>query len=283
MGSPPAVAPAEDRVKRAALALVACLVFAPAGFAQGPVEVSASLDRDRVLFGDPFEARVDVVVESEGDDVRVALEPGPFTPLEAPRIARSRRGDAVVISATQRLACLGAACLPGGQQRVVRLPSPVVRVNGQEIRVSRPASITVRSRVPASAIGARDPALRRTTAPLPPEYPVDPGTLQAFLLAGAAVLGVVAVALVVVGLRRAPRRRPVDPELRALRLLRESVSRSPEDRRRAADLLARVVGARGAEGLAERASTLAWSPPQPEPADADSLAGDAEQVVQVRR
>lgn len=270
-------------MKQLAAALLACLALAPAAAAQEPVEVSLSLDRAGILFGDPFEARVDVVVENEGDVVQVALEPGPFTPLEAPRTERRRRGDAVVVSTRQRLACLGTDCLPGRRPRTVRLPPPVVRVNGQRIRVARPPSVTVRTRVPVDALEAREPPLRRTTVPPSPEYPVDYDTLRALLLAGAAVLVVAAAGLVLVDRRRAVSGRPVDPALRAVRLLRESAHRSPQDRRRAADLLARVLGVRGAEPLAARASTLAWSPQQPEPADADSLATEAEQSMQAPR
>jgi hypothetical protein len=63
---------------------------------------------------------------------------------------------------------------------------------------------------------------------------------------------------------------------RALRLLRESATRPAPDRRRAADLVSRVVGAEGARPLANDAARFAWSAISPEPADAVGLAERAE-------
>jgi hypothetical protein len=67
-----------------------------------------------------------------------------------------------------------------------------------------------------------------------------------------------------------------EPLVRALRLLRESASRSAPDRRRAADLLARVARTRGAPPLADEATRFAWSPEQPQPGAATALADEAD-------
>jgi hypothetical protein len=269
-------------MRRAAVVLAACLLAAPAALAQGPVDVRVAVDHERVLFGDPFEARVDVVA-GDPDDVQVTVEAGPFTPLGPPRVERRNVGDDVVVSTTQRLACLGSDCLPGRRPRTIELPPPVVRVAGQAVPVSGTPSIAVGSRVATSAIEAREPPLRRTTEPPPPAFAVAPGALTALLVTAAALFAATAAGLVLLEVRRARGRRPVDPLHRALGLLRQSAGRPPADRRRAADLLSRVLGDLGADTLARRASTLAWSPPQPRPDDAEALAGDAEQLTQVHR
>ena len=82
------------------------------------------------------------------------------------------------------------------------------------------------------------------------------------LFAAAALLALVAAALVAVELRRRADDAPVDRLRRALRLVRESASRPPRDRRRALDHLAATLGD---VPPAERATRLAWARPEPEP------------------
>jgi len=63
------------------------------------------------------------------------------------------------------------------------------------------------------------------------------------------------------------------PLTRALRLLRESSTRSPADRRRAASLLSRLLGAGGNEAdLAANAQRVAWARPDPSRRDTEGLA-----------
>jgi hypothetical protein len=263
--------------------LVGVVLLAHVGVASAAVDVRVSVTPQAVLFGDAFEERVDVVAgdDTAAREARVTIDAGPFTALGAPRVERRRRGDSVVVSTTQRLACLAAECLAGRRGRSVRLPAPVVRVNG-EVSKAPAGHVLVRSRVPASAIAGRQPPLRRTTVPPAPAYRVAPGTLTAILVVIAALLASAAIGLVLVELRRLRQSRPVDSLGRALRLLRESLTRSAGDRRRAADLLSRVLDDRGDRPLAERATTLAWAPPQPTAPDAEALAGDAEQLLEAR-
>ena len=78
---------------------------------------------------------------------------------------------------------------------------------------------------------------------------------------------------------RVQRQAAGDPLERALRLLRESVRRSAPDRRVAADLAARELSALDGGALSDDATRLAWSSPDPAPADVESLAARAETVV----
>ena len=82
------------------------------------------------------------------------------------------------------------------------------------------------------------------------------------------------MALVVVA-HQAARRADVDALVRAVRLVRESAGRPEPDRRRAADLLARVAGTRDRSGLAAEARRIAWAPPDPTADTVEELAAHA--------
>jgi hypothetical protein len=108
---------------------------------------------------------------------------------------------------------------------------------------------------------------------LPPvagRLPLGAAAVGAF--AAAAVLALAAIALLAGALRR-PTRLAAGaaglPGLEvALRLLRQSAARPVPDRRRAADLVGRLV--RG--GCAADAERVAWSAPPPAAADVEALA-----------
>ena len=159
-----------------------------------------------------------------GDAFRVeTADPGPFERLAA-----------------GRLACLSDACA-----------GRTFTVGGVTVRVL--------ARVTAKQVAARSPRYRASTAV--PAGTGD-GLADELLFLGAALLLLGAIALVAVELR--PRRdgATVDRLRRALRLLRESASREPADRRRALDHLAATLGDLSP---ADRATRLAWSRPEPEP------------------
>ena len=242
-------------MRRAAAAALAVLAFpAPAG-------AGVTVEPRSVFFGDPLLVRVDV---AGAESVQVSVGE-PFTALDAPRVER----DDGVVAVTQRVACLAEGCLTG--EVVLR---PVVRADGRRIDAGA-VVVRIRSRVTADTVEAREPPFRRTTAPPAPELGFGPRPL----FAASALLALAAAVLVAAELRRARRLRPVDPVRRAVRLLRQSAARPPDDRRRAAGLLARVLDQRGADELARRSAALAWSRRRPEPADADALASDAEQLA----
>ena len=118
----------------------------------------------------------------------------------------------------------------------------------------------------------RDP-FRADTA-VPPLDGRSPTTAMTALAAAALLLLVSAVALVVLATRRRGRA-DVDALARAVRLVRESAGRPEPDRRRAADLLARVAGTRDRGGLAAEATRIAWAPPDPTVDTVEELAAHA--------
>jgi hypothetical protein len=258
--------------------LAAALALSPAaGAATGPA-VRASLAPASAGLGDPLLVQVEVALTEglDAGEVRVEIRPGPLTALTPPTV--ERLGGTLRVS--QRLACLSVACVPGERGRSIAIPAPRVVARGARAE-GPPLAVRLVPRVPAREVNVADPRFRRTTTPPGPSYRVSPDRLAAALVAIAAVLAVVAAALIVSSIRRA--RRPaaaVDPLARALRLVRESVSRPPPDRRRAAGLLSRVLAERGAGSLAGSAGALAWSAPQPEPAAAEALAERVEGGVE---
>ena len=173
--------------------------------------------------------------------------------LAAPAAAADREvffGDAFHLEAADpgpferlpdgRLACLTDACA-----------NSVVSVGGVAVRVL--------SRVTAKQVAARQPRYRADTRTAAAE---PDGLANELLFGGAALLALCAAALAASALRSRHRHAPVDRLLRALRLVRESAERAPSDRRRALDHLATTLGD---APPAERATRLAWSPPEPEP------------------
>jgi hypothetical protein len=170
-----------------------------------------------------------------GDAFRLeAADPGPF----------DRLGDG-------RLACLSDACA-----------GKAVVVGG--------VTVHVLPRVTAKEVAAAKPRYRAPTA-----APAAGGTgiVPSLLFGGAALLVLVAGVLASGGLRRRRSEESVDRLRRALRLVRESATRAPGDRRRALDHLAATLGD---APPAERATRLAWERPEPEPA---ATLGIAEEVA----
>jgi hypothetical protein len=168
-------------------------------------------------------------------------------------------GDAFRLEATDagpferladgRLACLSEACA-----------GKTVVVAGVSVRVL--------SRVTAKQVAAAKPAYQ-TPATLPAAG--GTGTGSRLLFAGAVLLVLLAAALVSGELRRTRAEIPVDRLRRALRLVRESATRAPGDRRRALDHLAATLGD---APPADRATRLAWARPEPEPAATSGIADE---------
>jgi hypothetical protein len=77
---------------------------------------------------------------------------------------------------------------------------------------------------------------------------------------------------------RAERAPTIDPLARAIRLLRESSARATPDRRRAAGLVARLLGERKVKPLSDNAGAVAWSATPPSPTAAEALAREVEEV-----
>jgi len=272
--------------------VAACLLpaSAAAASAQGgaPVKVQTSLP-STVAFGVPLTARVVVLLQRdavEPDRLHVIAPLEPLTQLKATRVSRSSRGDTDVVTYDVTAACLDQRCVAPDGARQLRLPvvraEVPLRTGSLVSATGRWPRLTVRGRVHASDL-ARSPLPFRSDLGAPRiTYRVAPSRLTAALVAIALGLALIALTLAAIRVARIVRRRGFvelgDLE-RALALARSSESRSPEDRRRALGLLARVLGARG-QGLAPATSTLAWSAPLPSPGSVSSLVEQVEHEVE---
>jgi hypothetical protein len=264
-------------MRRALVLALAALAFAPAAHA---ASVAASAAPGRVGVGDPFRYTVVARVASPRGDVRVLADPGAFDILAGPSVSRSSEGGTTVVRVTETLACLGRGCAPNAKPRGVALPRPVMLV-GRASTSGAAASIVVAPRVPASAVAASRARYLRQTDPAGLTARLPLGLAAALAVLVALALVALAAWLVVSELRRRSEpaaavagRRTRGLEA-ALRLLRESARRPVPDRRRAADLVARLAGPEAA-GDAQR---VAWSQPAPQPDDVSSLADEVERTT----
>jgi hypothetical protein len=161
----------------------------------------------------------------------------------APFTVRSHHGSDYVLQ------CLDPVCVPGPRAIVVapkRLHA-IVLPRATEAQVQRPLR-----------------SFRRQTATPTPTYRIAPSTLRALALALAA-LAVVFAAVVAWPLARRLVPEPIDDRTaleQALDLVRASLRSGADERRRALDVLARLLG-RGK--LRDDALALAWSEADPEP------------------
>jgi len=233
-------------------------------------------------FADTFDyVVVATVPAATAATARLRADVGPFSVVESSPLERTRRGDAVVLRLARRLACVQEGCV--GNDRTARavLPGPLLESASGAVR-GRPTVVAVEGRVPPFSVPrptpfspprpTRDP-FRADTA-VPPLDGRSPTTAMTALAAAALLLLVTAVALVVLAARRRGRA-DVDALARAVRLVRESAGRPEPDRRRAADLLARVAGTRDRGGLAAEARRIAWAPPDPTADTVEELAAHA--------
>jgi hypothetical protein len=272
-------------VKPIVLLLVLAGVVPPSA-AAAPLAARAGFDDATVQFGDVIHTRVSVVVDASvrSGSVRVVDDPAPLTTVSAART--SRVGG--VIEVTRDAVCLTSSCVSDTGSATPKLAPAIVSAtlkSGRTVRVAAAwPQLAVRGRVTGSDLMHAQPPFRASLVPPPPTYRTSPGTLAWLLDAAAIVLGLAAAALVLVQARRWARGRgrtvPTDELERALRLVREAKHRPPPDRRRAAGLLARLLGERHA-GLAQNASDLAWAERQPEPDALESLVGDVEREQSV--
>ena len=267
-------------MKRVALLVVLAGVLAPAA-AAAPLKARAGFDDATVQFGELIHTRVSVITGGSvrAGSVRVVDDPAPLTSVSLPHA--SRVGD--VIEVTRDAICLTSACVSDTGSTTPKLAPALVSATLQSGRklqvVVQWPQLTVRGRVTGGDLSGSQPPFRASLLPPAPTYRTAPSTLALLLDAVAIILGLGAAALVVVQARRWTRGRgptAAGDELdRALRLAREAERRPPPDRRRAAGLLARLLGERDAS-LAGNASDLAWTEPQPEPEALEALVGEVE-------
>lgn len=177
----------------------------------------------------------------------VATVRGAGQPDFAPFVVRSRNGDRYVIQ------CLAPQCAPPTVLRLGRVRVHVV------------------PRATDAQVGQPLRSFARETARLPTTYRISPTLLLALVAAAAAACLAAALALAWPRLRHlVPERRDARTPLeRALTLVRESLGRGDDDRRRALDLLGRVLP--GVRGPARSALDLAWSEQDPTKTNIEQL------------
>ena len=177
-----------------------------------------------------------------GQLVTAQVSGGP-APRFAPFAVRGHHGS------TYLLQCLDPVCVPG----------PAVR----RIRIGTATAVIVPLTTAAQVSHPLRSFHRQTSVP-PPSYRIRPALLRTLLLVAAAILAAAALFIAYPVLRRlVPERRDErTPLQRAIDLVRASLRRNGEDRRRALDLLGRTLAR---DDRARDALDLAWSKPEPEP------------------
>ena len=263
---------------RRALAVGLVALVVPAA-AQATPTIRASIAPTTVHVGDPFRYTVVARVPGRaGASLRVVADSGAFVQISGPAVSRTSDAGATVVTVTETLVCLDLGCVSGATARHVVLPAPQVFTGST--RVGGPhTTVTVTPRVTAHAVAAGRAAYQRdTSAPtLTPRLRLAVAATIAIALAVALVGAAVALVLAEVRRRKAPepnvRRSPFDLGI-AVRLLRESAKRPEPDRRRAADLVARLASPE----VVDEATRVAWARPAPGPADVESLAADVERT-----
>jgi hypothetical protein len=272
----------------AAVAVLAAAAVTP----QRPVAARAGFDRTRMGFADRIRARIVIKLDRERVDpskLVVSSRLFPFGPIAPSTTKRTTRGRVLVIDTTTTLACLQESCLTerGKDFRAFTFPPVQVRVRdrrGRELTARAPwPVVAVERRVSEDEARSRPPPFRAYVAAPAPTYRFTPSRLALWLEVAAALLAVAAAALAGVAANavlraRRPRRKQLDELERALVLVREARTRPPADRRKAAGLLARLLGRRDVP-LAGSAERIAWSRPAPTTEALSELVTTAEQEV----
>ncbi len=258
----------------AAIAMLVALVGPVSAHAAAP-NVTASIDKNSVSLGDPFHYTVEARVATDAP-VRLTADLGPFSAVAPPRIERTREHGVSTVRLDQIVVCLDRGCAPDANARQVKLPRPTARWPGG-FATARATEVTVVPRVPASAVKAARAVYRTDTGgPRRPRLGLDAvlfGTGALLLLAGALALGAWVARH---GRRVAVRAARTLSFEEAARLLRESQLRATPDRRRAVDFAGRASARRGDGATASDAARLAWSRPDPDPAEIGALAEQLE-------
>jgi hypothetical protein len=274
-----------------AAAAAALAVFAPIASGARPLVVRTSVSPAWLYFADTVTARVDVVFDRRAVaalDVRPSF--GPWQQLGPARVSSSTGPSLASRSWTFSISCQTFACVPRGRTaQPFHLPPLVVTAtaaDGSKLKLTRPwPTLEVAGRFLPPALGTVRPTFVLATKLPKPTFRFDPSALAlaADVVGGlviAAALGFAALAVVRWAFAR---REPIDvrpPLVRALALVRQAQGREPEDRRRAAGLLARTLPPANG-GLTDTASEVAWSVAQPSPANLEELAQAVEEKLEV--
>jgi hypothetical protein len=253
-----------------------------------PLQLTATLQPEATLFGDPVTADVEVEFDPgkvDASSIRVLPSFVPYSSTSAPVVQRLGSGS---MRFRYTLLCVTDDCLPGKRPRVLRLaPVEVTALeDGRSVKASAPwPALRVASRLAAS--DRSGPIEFRTPdGPPSPAYRARPGLLAAGLIAAAALSALAAVAFAARGLARRSSRAPasrLSPLALAIAYVRDSARRTESDRRRALGALAEAVDDLGEPRLADSAAETAWSERPPTPAGAAELADRAAAAGRDRR
>jgi len=255
------------------------------------VSVTTSLSPTAHAFGDPVQARADVIVDTReiGLD-SVSLQPnfGPYEALGPPQVTREQFGDLGRVRYTYGLVCLKEGCDTAGARGVSDFPSGRLRYRFRD----RPGNafesfdwplLEVSSRVASSDVEEirwRSDATSLVSA----TYRVAPLAAALVLLVAAIGCGIAAVLIArrlwwperideAAAADAADTRSPLEQAFDVARQSSDGVG-APE-RRRALERVARELGADGRTDLAGEARALAWSPAPSTSAQVESLASRA--------
>ncbi len=295
-----ALVPSAARVGAVALVLAVAAAGGGAARAQAPTPASqlpghlvvqTALQPNPTFFGDLLDA--DVTVDFDGSSIAargIVVSPdfAPYLEVGAPQVSTSRVGDEATAVYRYTLQCVNDGCLPGASARQVQFPPVVVTAAGTGRRVTTTEPwppVIVTTRLSKSDLAGSSPSFRSASTMPPPDYTVSPAGLAAVLAGLGVLLALAAFALIgieLAGSRRDRRRRAVkalSPLEAAIAYTREAADRAdPTDRRKAIGLLARTLAAEGHDSLAASTTTVAWSDTPPSPANARTLADEAEQT-----
>ena len=246
--------------------LVVLLGHAAAGGGSAPANAlvaRAQLTPSAVEFGDELTARVVAVVDARQVDAHrlvVADNLAPLTELGPTTRTVTQRGRLATVVASTPVACLTQRCVNDSGRVRLTLPAVHVSAPGHAVTIHWPV-LTVHGRVTAADLQSTSTALRADASPPAVTYRISSGTLALLLdvLAGLlAAVGAAAIGREALQLVTTRRRGGPDPLARALVYVREAETRPAPDRRRALELLDRVLG-----GSRDDVRDLAWSEPEP--------------------
>jgi hypothetical protein len=259
---------------------------------QGLLSVRADVEPRVHGFADPVTAEVVVLADPStivADSIRIDARLEPYE-LEGPvEVDRDETPSLARVRFRYPLSCRSEACAPAGDELPIelRFGRVLLRVRGRGSQTAQDFQwpvVRVTPRVDAEAVERGRWRADETTLP-EPGFRVPPTALAGGLALAAAALVAFAASLGarLVGGRAAASEVPQDarpPLEQALELARlASRNGDVSARRQALERVARELSRLDHDHLAERASTLAWSPSAPSADAIEALARDAEAAV----
>lgn len=296
-----------DRRHFAALAALVVLLLAAAGLLawrvwdgaeQGslaePITVNTTLGPQQHLFGDPVQARVEVILDAkriDPDTIKVRANFAPYRPLAPPRRTETAAGQITQLRFDYLLDCLGYRCLPSGQRKFDLHDGTVeYRRHGVAGVQTEPVDwppMQIAGRInPSRMYEAQLRGEYRDLGPL--SYRLSPTLIEVVALVLAVLFGAAALILILrllplarlaerLGLKTVDQRTSLE---RALARVRETAEdERPEEGRRALERLAQELRRVQNPELAWAASRLAWSRDFPADGRLTTLSSEVERLI----